>query len=236
MRARLVAAGLSPGRVAVIRGAVDFAQINQTRRSDVRQRLVGSAGPVALMHGPPTRAGGQFFGLWAAAIVSQVRPDLRVILPYASQESRRLRRFVRAIGMPDLLVVPDPDETWPHLLGAADVFVCPAVGEINTEPLAWAMAAGVPIVGSAVRSVAELIADRHNGLLSKPAVPRLLAGRWLAAIEDGDLVRRITDVARGQAFEVFGLRNFCDHYARLYENLLAGRDVGDGIRDTAMVA
>jgi hypothetical protein len=236
IRSRLLTAGLPPARVVVIRGPADFAAINAARRQELRQRVVGDGGPVVLMNGPATRGGGQFYGIWACAVVSKVLAGLRVILPYDSTEARRLKRFVTQIQLPEMLIVPSSALTWSQLVACADIFLCPAVEETCTEPLATAMAAGIPVVGTAVRSVAEVIADKHNGLLCKPKDPRGLAARLLAAIEDTDLVRKVTEVARGQAYEVFGIRDFADNYARLYENLLAGRPAFDGISDTAMVA
>lgn len=235
-RARLMSVGIEADRIAVIRGAVDFAEINRARAAELRRAVVGDAWPVILLDGPASRVGGQFYGVWAAAVVSKVLPGLRVILPYASGESRRLMRFVRQVGMSSMLIVPDRALTWPQLAACADVFCAPAVDEVRTDGIAWAMAAGVPVVGSAVRSIAELIADHHNGLLCKPAQPRFLASKLLNAIEDQDLRRRVTDVARGQAYEVFSGRDFADNYAALYENLRLGRLPGDGLRDTAMAA
>lgn len=236
IRGRLLAAGIAADRAVVIRGPADFAAINAARRQGLRQRLVGDARPVVLMCGPASRGGGQFFGLWACAVVSKVIDGLRVVMPYDSPEAKRLQRFVSQIQLPEMLIVPDPSMTWSQLAASADAFLCPAIDETCTEPLAAAMAAGIPIVGTAVRSVAEIIADKHNGLLCKPKDPRGLAARLLTAIEDADLVRKVTEVARGQAYEVFGIRDFADNYARVYENLLAGRAAGEGIRDTAMVA
>lgn len=232
-RKLLVTAGVPPERVVVIRGPADFSAINKARAAGLRAKLVGDSRPVVLMTGPPSRAGGQFYGLWAAAIVRQVIPSLRVLMPYESAEAQRLHRFVEQIDMKDMLVVPDASLTWPQLATCADVFLCPAEGEIATEPLAAAMAAGLVVVGTAVRSVAELIADKSNGLLCKPNDPRALAGRLLTALEDADLARRVTEVARGQAYEVFGLRAFTDNYARVYENILAHRPCGDAVHDTA---
>lgn len=236
VRARLVSAGVTPDKTVVIRGPADFAAVNRARQSDLRRSLVGDSRFVILLDGPASRAGGQYYGLWAAAIVSEVLHDLRVMMPYESAESRRLLRFVRQIGRKDMVIVPDPSHSWPQLAACADVFCCPAVEDICTESIAAAMAAGAVVVGSAVRSVAELIADRHNGLLCKPAEPRTLAGKLLNALEDGELRRRLANVARGQAYEVFGVRAFADNYATLYENVLAGRPASEGIADTAMVA
>ncbi|MEK6642820.1 MAG: glycosyltransferase [Planctomycetota bacterium] len=236
IRSRLVTAGLPSEQVVVIRAGVDFSAINNARRLNERKELVGDGSPVVLMHGPASVGGGQYFGVWAAGIVAQIHHGLRIVLPYESAESRRVQRFASSIKMGDATMVPDRSWTWPRLLACADVFCAPAIEEISSEPLACAMASGVVVVGSAVRSIAEIIADKHNGLLCKSGDPRILAGRILTAIEDVELRRRVTDTARGQAYEVFSVRAFAENYQRLYENVLASRAPGEGIGDTAMVA
>ena len=236
IRSRLIGAGVDADRVVVIRGPVDFGAINEAHRAGMRQKLVGGAGPVLLMSGPASRGGGQFEGLWAAAILQKIHPDLRVILPYDSQERRRLVRFAERIDAPSLVVIPDSRLSWSELAVCADAFVMPAVSEVCTEPLGVAMAARLVVVGVAVRSIAEIIADRSNGLLCKKADAKLLAGRILTALEDTTLRSRLTETARGQAYEVFGIRSFVDNYQQLYANLLAGKQAGEDISDTAMVA
>ncbi len=231
---RLVTAGLPSERVVVIRDAADFGALNKARRDGTRERVVGDRKPVVLIGGPPTRTGGQEQAVWAAGIIHFLHSNLCVLMPYDTRESRRIVRWVRSMGLSDLLIVPDPRLTWPELVACADVFLQPATDEVCTEPISVAMAAGIPIVASARRSIAELIADRHNGLLVKNSEPKLVAARLLTAIEDKDLVRTVTDLARGQAFEVFGVRAFVDNYRRVYANITEGRPAGDGVRDTAM--
>lgn len=236
MRTRLLSAGIEPSRLAVVRGAVDFAAINRARAANLRARLVGDAAPVLLLHGPASTGGGQTAGLWTAAVLRQIHAGLRLIMPYDAHEARRLERVAVQTRMPNLLTVPDPRMTWAELASCADVFLAPAIDDICTEPIATAMAAGLVVVGSAVRSVAELIQSGRNGLLCKPGNARSLASLALQAIEDADLRRRLTETARAQIFEVGGIRDFVDNYARLYENVLAGRNPGEGVRDPAMVA
>lgn len=236
IRTRVLMAGVAPQRTVVIRGPADFRAINAAQNSDLRAAVAPGDGPVVLMHGPASRDGGQYYGLWAAAIIRQIHRNLRVILPYSSRETRRLLRFVRSIGVEAMVIVPDRRLTWPQLAACADVFLVPAQDEVCVEPLASAMAARLVIVGSAVRSIAEMIADRSNGLLVKRADPKLLAARLLTAIEDAALARTVTDTARAQAYEVFSLRRHADGYERLYDNLRTGRTPGEGITDSAMVA
>ncbi len=236
IRTQLLTAGLPPERVVVIRGAADFGAINKARSSGLRQQLVGERGPVVLMHGPASRGGGQLYGVWAAAILNRLNNRLCVLLPYESREQARIWRFSQRQLDPTMLITPDPALGWNELAACADYFCIPAIDEVCTEPLAAAMAAGCTIVGCAVRSIAEIIADRHNGLLCKNAEPRALAMRLLAAMEDASLRRHVTDVARGQAFEVFSQRAFADNYQQLYANVAAGRPAAEDVRDTAVVA
>lgn len=235
IQARLLTAGLSPERVIVIRDATDFGAINAARRDGVRERVVGDRRPVVLIGGPASRVGGQEQAVWAAGIVHFLHPGLTVLMPYNTRESRRIGRWVRSMGMEDMLIVPDASLTWPELVACSDIFLQPATDEICTEPISMAMAAGIPVVATAKRSIAEIIADRHNGLLVKDSMPRNVAARLLTAVEDKALARQVTEMARSQAFEVFGVRAFVDNYRRVYENVAAGRAAGDGVRDTAMV-
>src|SRR5207302_5683116 len=105
-------------------------------------------------------------------------------------------------------IEPPAEWGWPELVSAADVMVEAADEICATEPLAWAMAAGLPIVGKAIRSVAELIAHSHNGLLSKTGEPAGLASVLLDIFDDPTRRRTLTDTARGQAYEVFSMREY----------------------------
>jgi len=235
IRRRLAERGIAPERIVVVRGPVDFGAINQARDAGLRAVLAGKNSPVVLMSGPPSKAGDQFTGLWAAAIVSKVIPAMRVILPYDSPERTRLAGFLNDVAMPELLIQPPPDWSWAKLVACADAFLISPSTDICVEPIAWAMAAGVPILGSAVRSVAEILADRSNALLCKPGEPRTLASKLLLILEDTSLRRQLSEVARGQAYEVFSVRQFVENHRQVYENVLQSRPVGDQVRDTAMV-
>ena len=235
-RRRLCERGVPLESVVVIRGPVDFAAINQARNEGVREIAAPGQSPIVLMSGPPSRNGDQYTGLWAAAIVAKVLPGLRVMLPYESLERARLQTFMADGGISNMLVLPPEDWPWPKLVACADAFFVTAGSDTGVEPIAWAMAGGVPILGTAVRSVAELLADRSNALLCKPGEPRALAAKLLTLIEDTALRRQISEVARGQAYEVFSTRQFVENHRQVYENVMQGRPAGERVRDTAMVA
>jgi glycosyltransferase involved in cell wall biosynthesis len=234
VRRRLVERGTPYERVVVIRGGVDFGAINEARQAGIRQHWTGDGAPILLTTGPARRAGGQFEAVWCAAILRHLHPATRIIVPFESPETKRLRRLARNIGMDDLLITPGDRLRWSELVAAADVMIAAPHGDMPGEALAWAMAAGVPIVAAARHSVAELIADHHNGLLCRTHAPVPLTRVLLRLLEDDGLRRRLVETARSQAYEVFSLRSFADNYAALYNNILNGRAISEGIQDTAM--
>ena len=73
-----------------------------------------------------------------------------------------------------------------------DVFVLPTLpGEGIPRVLLESMAAGVPIVTTAVAGIPSLVAHERNGLLVDEPSAAAVAGAILRAIENGDLRRRV---------------------------------------------
>ena len=70
---------------------------------------------------PPTREGGHFYAVWAAAILHQIWPDARLIVPGVSREQRRLHRLIDGIYCPDIYRLT-ADRYEPIELLAADRF------------------------------------------------------------------------------------------------------------------
>jgi glycosyltransferase involved in cell wall biosynthesis len=235
-RRRLIENGVLPDSCVVIRPGVDFSEINETKRR-FRRRDFGLSDDqwVLLTPGPPEKREGQYNAVWATALLHQIDPMVRLIVPGRSAEVARLRRFAHGFSLLHLLVTPENANSFESLLAVADMLVVPALEDVATTPLAWAMGAGTTIVGSAVHSVAELIADRHNGFLCKPNEPATLAARLLTVREDDAMRRKATDTARTQAYEIFGVRRCMDQHFAVYENALADRSVSEGITDSAIM-
>lgn len=234
VRQWFVEQGIDSARCVVIRPGVDFSVIHQARSSDLRRRLgLNDRQTLVVTPEPVTPTGGHFAAFWMTAIRSFLEPDIRVALPGESREQRRLLRLARQIGMDHLVVSPPGEVRFEQLVAIADLAVAVPTEEMSGAALAWAMAAGVPILGTAVYSIAEMIVHDVNGLLFNPASAKQLATHLARALDDRDGLRRLAEVARGQAYQVFGLRRCIDQHRRLYDNLTSGRSPGDGITDSA---
>lgn len=180
-------------------------------------------GPVLLLHGPPSRLGGQFHGMWTAAVLRQVCGDLRLVMPYASREGERVRRLAERTRIPDLLTVPEEDRGWPDLLADADLFLMPALDEVHLGPLLAAMAAGVPTAASSLASIRDWITDEQDGLLFEAGNAKAAARQVLRLLDDECLGRQLADHARRRAAAIESPVRAAERHTRIYQNLLAGR-------------
>ena len=61
----------------------------------------------------------------------------------------------------------------PKILNSWDVFVLPSLYEGHPKALLEAMACGLPVVGTRVTGIRELIVDGENGLLCEPDAPSI---------------------------------------------------------------
>ena len=113
------------------------------------------------------------------------------------------------------------DDVWPHL-AEADVFVLPSFYESLGIGVMEAMAAGLPVVASAVGGVPELVSPGVTGSLVPP-------GNALALAEE--LERLLSDPAERSALGAAGrekaqalrMEATVDSYIHLYTRLLDGR-------------
>jgi hypothetical protein len=235
---RVVEAGVPIEVTAVIRPGVDFAAIREARQRISRSDLgLPQQGRVFLTASPPTRPGGQYLAMWALAILHHIWPNASLVFPGVSKEQRRMVRLAEQIYCPQVYF-PVGDRFAPaELLAVADALVVPATADIPTGWLAWAMAAGVPIIGSAVPAVAEMIADRHNGFLCKPGEPHTLAIRMRTAMEsDPAKLQECVRTAQQQAFEIFRAERCIDEYLKVIDNAVQGRSAVENIQDAAVDA
>jgi glycosyltransferase involved in cell wall biosynthesis len=79
----------------------------------------------------------------------------------------------------------------PYYLNIADVFVLPSLHEGFGIVLIEAMACGIPVVGSRVDGIVDIIEDGKNGFLVPPRDPKSLASAIERLLKDEDLRERL---------------------------------------------
>lgn len=237
VRRRLIEGGVPPDLCVVIRPGIDFGWINHCRRGTLRDELgVAKSDTLVILAEPVTRKNGSFESFWAVALLNQLDGGMWCIVPGSSREQERVARY--AATMPSRATIISPGDRYPfeELLAVSDVLIVAARGDVSTTAIAWALAAEAAVVAAAIPSVAELIAHKVNGLLYKQPRGKREVGTIVRLLEDRAALDKVREVARGQAYEVFGLRRCIEQHMQVYENVLRAAAPGEGIMDSARSA
>lgn len=203
-RQRLVSSGLPRESSVVIRPGIDIDQSRRPQRRITRSDLgLAAEAKVFTTASPPSRRGGQYHAIWATAIVHQIRPEIRLVIPGVSREASRLGRLIDNIYCPEAYLQVGDHCSPTELLAISDALLFPPLDDVPTGWLALAMAAGVPVIGTAIPSVTELITDGQTGFLGEPGQPHRLAISIHEAMTAGNEARHRAAAARRLAEQWF---------------------------------
>ena len=223
VREGLLSLGVPAERCVLIRPGVDAGVLNPDRRADIRAQLQLDEHDVVVTALPPlARHTGTFTVAWAVLLVEKVRPDVRLVVPAGGREQQRVRRLVESCQHERVARYADQRLALPDLLAASDVAAYLPNGPASTDSLAWAMAAGCPLVASAVSTTTELLTHGENAWLCRPNDPEEAARALLQVIEHPAESRERAERARAQAASEFGRERMVEQYRRCYEALTTG--------------
>jgi glycosyltransferase involved in cell wall biosynthesis len=113
-------------------------------------------------------------------------------------------------------------EDVPRLLAACDVFALPSLYEGSSLAVLEAMAAGIPIVSSAIGGTEELIEDGRSGLLVPPGDAPALAAALRRVLSDAELRRNLAARARERVDAGLTREQNAARAELVYRDLLGG--------------
>lgn len=160
--------------------------------------------------------------LRAMAVVADRFPGLQVMLAGRGRDEERLRAMVRESPIRDRvrLVVNVDEEQRAALLSGASLLVMPSRFEGFGMVAAEAMAAGVPLVGTAVDSLPEVVAPPDGGILvpaeDMDALVRAISELWTEPARRAELSRTARESARRFSWDVVA-----DDHLRFLERIRA---------------
>jgi len=108
----------------------------------------------------------------------------------------------------------------PEVLPAADCVALPSINEGMPLALIEAMAAGVPIVATAVGGVPDLVDNGVEGILATPGDPASLAFGLSRVLGDLELGRTMGLAGRQKALEKYAIERVVDRHLALYRELV----------------
>jgi glycosyltransferase involved in cell wall biosynthesis len=157
----------------------------------------------------------------ATARLSRQRHGLRLRLVMVGDgpERRRLQRAVETAGLAECTAFPGHQRQVNAYYGLADLFVLPSHSEGSPNVVLEAMAAGVPIVATAVGGVPEMISHDQSGLLVPAGDPAALAEAMGRLLEDREHAGRLGAAAAEAATARFSADRYRQSLLHIYEEL-----------------
>jgi len=157
--------------------------------------------------------------LRAFELLARRMHDVRFLVVGEGPERAVLEDLEPAIRERVLHVGAVSNDQLPPYYAAADVFVAPATGgESFGYILVEAMAAGLPVVASAIPGYDEVVRQEVEGLLVTPSDPEAFAGAIERILNDRELAQRLSDAGRDRAL-VFGWDRVAAEIEEIYEGL-----------------
>ncbi|HUP41709.1 MAG TPA: glycosyltransferase, partial [Thermoanaerobaculia bacterium] len=168
--------------------------------------------------------------LEAAPAILDGRPDVRLVVAGGGDLLPALRERAAALGLGDRVLFPGAlaHDRVLDLLAAAEVFVMPSVrdqrGNIDGLPVVVleAMAAGVPVVATAVAGMPLAVRDGETGLLVPEKDPRALAEAVAGLLDRPETARALGRAGRDRVARELNWAAVARVHDRIYRQAAAG--------------
>ena len=188
------------------RGSYSSEQVREELGLGPNDVLIGSVGRLTEQKG---------FDVLLHALPMVHGSRLRVVIAGVGELDAMLRRLAAELGIADRVYFAGYRRDVSSLLSALDLYVHPSRFEGMPFAVLEAMAAGCPIVASAVDGTRELIDDGVHGWLVPPDDPVALAYAIDAALGDIAEARRRGELARQRVAAQFNVDAMVDAWEQI---------------------
>jgi glycosyltransferase involved in cell wall biosynthesis len=137
--------------------------------------------------------------------VARVRADARFVLLGDGPLRPQIERLASAPELAGRVSLLGLRDDVPRILGLADVFVFPSIREGFPVAALEAAAAGLPIVGSRIPSIAEAVEDGHTGLLHEVTDTQGMARSVIGLLNDRSQAAALGRAGRERIVRHFSL-------------------------------
>ena len=184
-------------KIVVIPNGINIEEVTTTLTQEESRNRLGLPieSQIILFFGSLVPYKGPDILLKAFKIIKDEVPMVKLIFAGRGQMLHELRDLVRKFNLEDDVIFLGfvEEEEKPLYYKASDIFCLPSTtmaesfGIVNLE----AMASGIPIVGSNLGGIPDIVKDGENGLLAKPRNVQSLADALLHLLKNEDLKKRM---------------------------------------------
>jgi starch synthase (maltosyl-transferring) len=214
--------GLPSSKIHVIPNGVDYERFANAEPADLTQFGAPRGSRVLLFVGRLDPQKGPLQLLEAAAELFADHADLHLVMVGDGPLASELREWTRARSFESRIHFVGRQENIAALMRAADLFVLPSRWEGLPNVVLEAMAAGTPVVATAVEGVRDLLGEGKFGVVVPLNGEPRLSEAIRAALRQNEPGREAAQMAQRLVREKFTWPLVVAEYERLYAEILPG--------------
>ena len=176
---------------------------------------IGSAGRLS-------RVKGMIHLVQAAALLRDQLPEARIEIAGEGQERPSLESEISRLGLEGNVRLLGWQPDLYQAMGEWDIYVQPSTSEGFGIAVVQAMNAALPVVGTRVGGLEEIILDDATGILVEAGNPQAIAAAVLRLAKDPALRNAMGERGRRRAQEEFSPQRMAAALDRIYDKLLGG--------------
>ena len=204
-------------KLRVVRNSVAVDRFSTLPADTLRGELTGGTDrPVVLTLARLNLRKGIATLIEAAALV----PDAAFVVAGEGEDRPRFESMIRERGLGDRVRLLGQRRDVPALLASSDAFVLPSAREGLPLSVLEAMAAGVPVIATAIPGTDEVVTDEQTGLLFPPGDAGALARCLRRLLGDRELAARLISTARARVQAEFSADGMARRVEMVYHELL----------------
>lgn len=233
---KVLRCGVGMERVRVIHNSIDpsrFSVIDPRRRQDLLGLFRDQPEQIVLAAGRLSPEKGFDQLIAAAEVVLKHRPGVGFVVFGDGPLRQRLQEQIDLAAIGDRFQLAGFRDDLDALIGCADLMVLPSYTEGLPNVALEALAAGVPVVATAVGGTPEVVLDGQCGYLVPAGDTPALARRIGDLLADEDLRRQFATAGRTHVETNFSFDAQAAGYHHLLQNILRGAALPDHLPENS---
>jgi len=231
-RQELIRHGVPAERIEIVHNAIEpnYGRTKSPEAAELRARLgIDPARKLILIVGRLSREKGHLslldaFRRLTAPHAGEAPINAHLLIVGEGPERDRIETAIRHLGLNGSATLTGQVPTAEPYHEIADLAVLSSLSEGSPNALLEAMAAGVPVVATAVGGVPEIVADGESALLVPPSDPNALCRAMRELLLNDAMARGLADRARELLSTRHTLEARTRRLVQIYTSLLASQE------------
>lgn len=221
-------------RIARVPYLVDMERFASAR--DLREEFgIGGDERVIGIIGDVSRRKGQLDVVRALPAIRRAVPDLRLLIVGRAfpDYERRVRREAEKLHVHDCIIWAGYRDDMPAVMRTLDVCVSAAREEAFGLTMPEALAAGVPVVATAVGGLPETVIHEETGLLVPPGSPKRLATAIIRTLTARETAAQMAAAGRDRMRHFFNIPRDVARIEQIFESVVANKNPRGSVIEAA---